>query len=73
MRKTSQLIRTVKGKRKDLGLTQKEFSLRVGIGLRFLRSLEQGKTNLQLNKVIQVLNYLGLTVGAIPKEEDLKN
>ena len=33
----------VKQKRRELGLTQEEFALRSGLGLRFVRELEQGK------------------------------
>jgi y4mF family transcriptional regulator len=45
----------VKSKRKELGLTQKEFALRSGLGLRFVRDLEQGKTTVRLDKVNQAL------------------
>ncbi len=57
----------VKEKRKKLGLTQNEFAQRAGVGLRFLRDLEQGKETLQLNKVNQVLYLLGYEVGPIKK------
>ena len=45
--------------RKKLGLNQVEFAKRAGIGLRFLRELEQGKTSVRLDKLIQVLDFLG--------------
>jgi hypothetical protein len=38
----------------------------VGVGLRFIRDLEQGKQSLQLDKVNTVLNYLGYQLGPIP-------
>jgi len=56
----------VKEKRKVLGLTQQEFSLRVGVGLRFIRDLEQGKQSLRSDKVNTVLNYLGYELGPVP-------
>lgn len=56
----------VKEKRKVLGLTQQEFSLRVGVGLRFIRDLEQGKQSLRSDKVNTVLNYLGYELGSVP-------
>jgi y4mF family transcriptional regulator len=59
----------VKNKRKKLGLTQNEFAQRAGVGLRFLRDLEQGKGTLQLNKVNQVLYLLGYEVGPIKKSQ----
>lgn len=45
--------------RKKTGLTQEEFSKRAGVGLRFLRELEQGKPSVRLDKVNQVLEFLG--------------
>ena len=48
----------IKDLRKRLGLTQVEFAKRAGIGLRFLRELEQGKTTIRLDKLNQVLDFL---------------
>jgi len=45
--------------RKQAKLTQKEFAKRVGVGLRFVRDLEQGKASVRLDKVNQVLEFLG--------------
>ena len=45
--------------RKKLGLNQVEFAKRAGIGLRFLRELEQGKVSVRLDKLMQVLDFLG--------------
>lgn len=45
--------------RKKLGLNQVNFAKRAGVGLRFLRELEQGKTSVRLDKLIQVLDFLG--------------
>lgn len=55
----------IKSKRKALKITQKELSMRAGVGLRFLRELEQGKQTLKMDKVNQVLHYLGYELGAI--------
>ncbi len=49
----------VKDLRKKIGLTQIEFAKRVGVGLRFLRELEQGKTTVRMDKLMQVLDFLG--------------
>jgi len=57
----------VKQKRKKLNLTQIELSERAGVGLRFVRDLEQGKKTLRLDKVNQVLNLFGHEVGPIKK------
>ncbi len=53
----------VKERRKKTGLTQVELSERSGVGLRFLRELEQGKTTVQLNKANQVFNFVGYQLG----------
>jgi len=45
----------IKQKRKELGLTQEEFAIRSGLGLRFVRELEQGKETVRLDKVNQAL------------------
>lgn len=61
----------VKAKRKLVKLTQPELARKAGVGLRFVRELEQGKTSLRLDKVNQVLHLLGMEVGAVPKPPDL--
>ncbi|TVR04985.1 MAG: transcriptional regulator [Spirochaetaceae bacterium] len=45
--------------RKLAGLTQEEFALRSGLGLRFVREMEQGKETLRLDKVNQALGMFG--------------
>ena len=45
----------VRENRKKLGLTQEEFAMRSGLGLRFVRELESGKKTLRLDKVNQAL------------------
>ncbi|MBU0468817.1 MAG: type II toxin-antitoxin system Y4mF family antitoxin [Candidatus Omnitrophica bacterium] len=49
----------IKQLRKKAKLTQVEFSKRSGVGLRFLRELEQGKATVRLDKVNKVLDFLG--------------
>ena len=49
----------VKARRKKLGMTQVTLADRAGVGLRFVRDLEQGKTTLRLDKVNQVLQMFG--------------
>ena len=50
------LSAVVKNLRKEHGLTQEELSLKSGVGLRFVRDLEQGKSTLRLDKVNQLLD-----------------
>lgn len=49
----------IKEERKKAGLTQEEFALRSGLGLRFVRELEQGKETVRLDKVNQALAMYG--------------
>lgn len=49
----------VKEERKKAGLTQEEFAVRSGLGLRFVRELEQGKETVRLDKVNQALAMFG--------------
>ncbi len=52
----------VKTRRKEVNLTQKEFADRAGVALTVVRKIEQGKTNLNLDKVNQVLLMFGHTL-----------
>ncbi|MCQ3034708.1 MAG: helix-turn-helix domain-containing protein [Bacilli bacterium] len=58
----------VKRTRKQYGLSQEDFALRCGVGLRFLRDLEQGKTNLNMKKVILVLDSLNADLVAVERK-----
>ncbi|WP_194973039.1 helix-turn-helix domain-containing protein [Aquiflexum lacus] len=49
----------VKEKRKETGMTQEEFAERSGVALTVIRKIEQGKTNLNLDKVNLVLRMFG--------------
>ena len=55
----------VKSKRKEFGLTQEDVSMKSGVGLRFLRELEQGKETLRMDKVNQVLLLFGAELGPV--------
>ncbi|MBN2105252.1 helix-turn-helix transcriptional regulator [bacterium] len=63
---SSELAKFVKNRRKLLNLTQPELADRAGVGLRFLRELEQGKKTLRLDKVNQVLALFGHKAGPVP-------
>jgi y4mF family transcriptional regulator len=60
----------IRKKRKEYNYTQQEFSIRSGLGLRFIRELEQGKITLKMDKVAQALEFFGyqLTVRMIDNE-----
>ena len=57
MKKISEFVKT---ERKKAGLTQEEFATRSGLGLRFVRELEQGKETVRLDKVNQALAMVGM-------------
>ena len=60
-----EISKFVKQKRTSAKLTQPELAEKAGVGLRFLRELEQGKETLRLDKVNQVLKLFGYQVGAV--------
>ena len=60
----------IKQKRKEAGLTQEEFAIRSGLGLRFIRELEQGKETVRMDKVNQALAMFGME--AVPGRKDEK-
>ena len=57
----------IKKQRKLVGLTQEEFAMRSGLGLRFVRELEQGKETVRMDKVNQALAMFGME--AVPGRE----
>ena len=61
---------TVKMLRKQYNLTQEELSLKSGVGLRFVRDLEQGKETLRLDKVNQLLDFLNYEMVATSKTDN---
>ncbi len=60
----------VKELRKKSKLTQIEFAKRVGVGLRFVRELEQGKPTVRLDKLNKVLRFLGHHIEVVRDEWD---
>ena len=50
---------TLKSLRKEYGLTQVDLAMKSGVGLNFVRELEQGKATVRLDKVAQVFNLFG--------------
>lgn len=56
----------VKQMRKQYGLSQVDLSEKAGVGLRFVRELEQGKQTLRMDKVNQVLNLFGAELAPSP-------
>ena len=66
----SNLSPFVKFQRKKMGFTQEELATKAGVGIRFIRELEQGKETLQLDKVEQVLQLFGFQLSANKQKTD---
>ena len=62
------LSSTVKSLRKQFNMTQEDLSLKSGVGLRFVRDLEQGKQTLRLDKVNQLLEFFNYEMAPRPKQ-----
>jgi y4mF family transcriptional regulator len=59
----------VKERRKEVNLTQEEFAERAGVALTVLRKIEQGKTNLNLDKVNLILELFGHELAPVSRKE----
>ena len=66
----TKLSKFVKEQRKLYHLTQVDLSEKSGVGLRFVRDLEQGKPTLRMDKVNQVLNMFGSELGPVKMERN---
>ena len=53
------LAEYIRSQRKQYGLTQETLAERAGVGLHFVRDMEQGKRTLRMDKVNQVLQLFG--------------
>lgn len=60
----------VKKKRKLNKLTQPELATKAGVGLRFIRDLEQGKLTMRMDKVNDVLRLFGEELGVVAMNRD---
>ncbi len=64
-----QLAEFVKERRKEVNLTQEEFAERAGVALTVVRKIEQGKTNLNMDKVNLVLRMFGHELAAVNSKD----
>ena len=66
MKKENNIISDfIRAERKAVGLTQKELALKAGVGLRFIREVEQGKTSLRTDTINKVLKLFGKVLGPV--------
>ena len=66
----NQISQFIKAERKKSGLTQEDFAIRSGLGLRFVRELEQGKETVRMDKVNAALALFDMEV--VPGRKDEK-
>lgn len=69
----NELADFLKTRRKQLGITQQEFADKAGVALTVIRKIEQGKDNLSLSKVNQVLHMFGHIVGPVIRTHETGN
>ena len=62
----SLLSTTIKQLREEYHLTQQDLAFKSGVGLRFVRELEQGKPTVRMDKVNQVLELFNRQLGPVP-------
>jgi y4mF family transcriptional regulator len=63
--KHNDISKFVKAKRKLNKLNQEELAAKAGVGLRFIRDLEQGKTSMRTDKINDVLRLFGSALGVV--------
>ena len=68
---STSLRQFVKQRRKQARLTQQDLAYKAGVGLRFIRELEQGKLTMRLDKINQVLQLFNHQVGPVPMQPSL--
>lgn len=66
----TKLSQCIKDLRKEYNLRQEDLALKSGVGLRFVRELEQGKPTVRMDKVNQVLALFSLELGVVHKERN---
>jgi y4mF family transcriptional regulator len=64
----NKIAKFIRESRRSAGLTQEEFAMRSGLGLRFIRELEQGKETVRMDKVNVALAMFGME--AVPGKKE---
>lgn len=66
----NRIAQFIKDNRRAAGLTQEEFAMRSGLGLRFVRELEQGKETVRMDKVNVALSMFDMEAVPGRKEDE---
>ena len=61
----------IRRRRKEIGWTQKDLAFYGGVGLRFVRDLEQGKSTLRMDKVNQILGMFSAELAVAPVDRSI--
>ena len=64
MGKIEKLGEIIRQARKEQGLTQEQLAATTGVGVRFIRELEQGKESCHIGKALTVVAMLGIDIEA---------
>ena len=67
---SEQLKDFVKARRKELKMTQQSLADKSGVGIQFIRDIEQGKQDLRIKKVNQVLFMFGAKLAPVPLDKE---
>lgn len=67
---SEQLKDFVKARRKELKMTQQSLADKSGVGIHFIRDIEQGKQDLRIKKVNQVLFMFGAKLVPVPLDKE---
>jgi y4mF family transcriptional regulator len=70
MKEKNSIGEFIKKERKTVKLTQRELALKAGVGLRFIRDVEQGKTTLRTDTLNKVLKLFGKILGPVDIPEE---
>lgn len=66
MRRLAEFVKT---RRQEVQLTQEEFAEKTGVALTVIRKIEQGRTNLNMDKVNLVLRMFGHELAPVNSKE----
>lgn len=65
------LVKFIKNQRRLNKMTQQDLAEKAGVGIHFIRDLEQGKSTIRMDKVNQVLSLFGKELGPIDKQREI--
>lgn len=69
---TNDVGNIIRAKRKELGYTQRELAQMSGSGTRFISDIENGKSTMQVGRVIDLLHVLGFDVSITSRGETVR-